>query len=85
MKFCNFLYYLIRIVNDEGTTFLDSPPVTHLAFTGSKALGLVDLFNVGPSFDVTLKENHGFLSLGEALNLVCHNKRNFGDVLDVVA
>jgi len=50
-SFATSSYYLIRIINDEGTTFLDSPPVTHLAFTGAKALGLVDLFNVGPSFD----------------------------------
>ena len=76
--------YLVVIVDDKGSTFLDSPPVTHLSLSSSESLRLVHLLDVGPGLDVTLKEDHGFLGLGEALDLVCHDQGNLRDVLDAV-
>ena len=72
------------IVDDKGSTFLNSPPVAHLSFSGAKSLGLVHLLNVSPALDIPLEEDHGFLGLGEALNLVSHNKRNLRDVINTM-
>jgi hypothetical protein len=75
--------YLILIVDDEGSQLLYPPPVPHLSLSGAHALRLVDLVNVGPSLDLA-KEDDCLLGLGVALNLVCDDKGDLGNVLDLV-
>ena len=76
--------YLVVVVDDERSALLDAAPVAHLALAGTEALGLVDLLNVGPGLDVAPEEADGLLGLGEALDLVSHDKGNLGDVVDAV-
>ncbi len=63
---------------------MDSSPVAHLALAGTEALRLVDLLNIRPGLDIPSEEADSLLSLGEALDLVCHNKGNLGDVVNAV-
>jgi hypothetical protein len=42
------------------------------------------LLNVGPSLDVAPEEDDGLFGLGEALDLVGHDERNLGNVVDAV-
>jgi len=74
---------LIFVINDERSTFLDTPAVTHLSLSGPHPLRLVNLVDVivspGP-----LQEDLGLLGLGKGLNLVGHNEWAFRGGLDAV-
>ena len=72
------------VIDDKGSTFLNPPPVAHLSFSSAESLRLVHLLNVSPALDIPLEEDHGFLGLGEALNLVSHDKGNFRDVINTM-
>jgi hypothetical protein len=45
----------------------------------------VYLLDVGPRLDITPEEADGLLGLGERLDLVAHDERHLGDVVDPVA
>ena len=74
---------LVLIIDDEGTTLLEPPPVPQLALAGSGPLGLVHLVNIVVCL-VPLEEDHGLLGLGKSLDLVGHDQGNFGSLLDAV-
>ena len=74
---------LVLIIDDEGTTLLEPPPVPQLALAGAGPLGLVHLVDIVVGL-VPLEEDHGLLGLGESLDLVGHDQGNFGSLLDAV-
>ena len=76
--------YLILIVDNKRTTFLNTSAIPHLAFACPKALRLVYLFDVGPGFDL-LQEDMGFLGLVVRLDLVGHNQGDFRNLFNTMS
>ena len=76
--------YLILIVDNKRTTFLDTSTVPHLALASPEALGLVYLLNVSPGLDL-LQKDVGFLGLVVGLNLVRHNQGHFRNLFNTVS
>ena len=74
---------LVLIIDDEGTTLLEPPPVPQLALAGTGPLGLVNLVDIVVSL-VPLEEDHGLLGFGESLDLVGHDQGNFGSLFNAV-
>jgi len=74
---------LILIVDDERSTLLDTPAVTHLSFSGPHPLRLVDLVNIVVSSG-PLQEDLGLLGLGERLDLVGHDEGAFWGSLNAM-
>jgi len=64
---------IILVVDDHGTTTLDSSAVTHLTLSGSESLAGLNLFNICPCLQF-LKEDHCFFGLLKFLNLVAKHE-----------
>lgn len=75
--------YLVLIIDNERSTFLDASPVPHLSLAGTESLAFDNLINILKSLD-PLEENVGFLGLGVGLDLVGDNQGDFGDLVDAV-
>lgn len=74
---------LILVVNNEGSSPLGVPSVSHLSFTSSNLSGVGNLDNIVVSLDGLQQVNSG-PGLGETFGIVGDDERNFLDFLDSV-
>jgi hypothetical protein len=74
---------VIFVVDDKGTTTLSVTTVTELTLTGTELTRVGDLDDIRVSVQ-RLEESNGFLGLGQLLNGVSNNKRNFLNLLNTM-
>jgi hypothetical protein len=74
---------VIFVIDDKRTTTLSVTTVTELTLTGTELTRVGDLDNIRVGVD-RLQESNSFLSLGELLNRVSNNKRNFLNLFNTV-
>jgi hypothetical protein len=74
---------VVFVVDNERTTTLSVTTVTELTLTGTELARVGDLNDISVGVD-RLQESNSFLGLGQLLNRVSNNERNFLDLLDTV-
>jgi hypothetical protein len=74
---------VVFVVDNERTTTLSVTTVTELTLTGTELARVGDLDDISVGVD-RLQESNSFLGLGQLLNRVSNDKRNFLDLLNTV-